>query len=772
MLHSFLSSMSGSGGSDASKSYDGEASNYSTLPAAAAANNNHIYLVSTTSGNNQAGFYKSNGSSWVYVGHDHDSLDDIAEGSTNKHFTQTNKTKLDGIEEGAEVNVNADWSSSSGASQILNKPTDITDLSSHTATELSDISSSGSGVIITSAERTKLNNIAENAEVNVQSDFNQSDTNSDDFIKNKPTTNQLIDWTTQNQGSIDVSNLPSISLTTVQTAANESAQLGLTTQEGDVVVRSDQKKTYIRNSGSAGTMADFTLLETPTDAVTSVNGETGAVTVGNVTIQATDPTSSSAFASSKIILNNTNGRLFWLKSDNSRIYYSINDSYIDLSFSIASFSDNISTLTQLIGSGTFKAIGAITFSCAYNNGPPTSAIVKEIQANPDLQVASNTGNSFTNTVAVPYPSSRGGSVRFRLTADGLTRTESTVTFQNNIKHGRTTKASGYNSADIVGLSGTDLSDDHTRSEAITGTTSNTYIIFAHPAAYATLHSSRGFYYNSYLAGFESPTTVSVTNSAGYTEDYKVYRSTIAGMANATLQTSTSALSYKNQIYYGASSATSLADQAAIKGLDSSLINNDHTRTFSYSGVSNEYIYLSVPSRLTDYNASGWKYNGELMSFTKQGGTINVQNPNGYTEAYETYRSDVLVIGNHSLITSTSAHSGALKVYYGKCNKNSSFTEADIEGLDNGVLTSDATQTWDAIQTSATHQYWAIALPTNLTSSGSLSFTDTGTGFAVGMSASSPETVSVTNIYGVTQNYYVYATNQQLGASTTITVRSS
>ena len=35
------------------------------------------------------------------------------------------QTKLDGIEEGAEVNVNADWNSTSGDSQILNKPTDL-----------------------------------------------------------------------------------------------------------------------------------------------------------------------------------------------------------------------------------------------------------------------------------------------------------------------------------------------------------------------------------------------------------------------------------------------------------------------------------------------------------------------------------------------------------------------------------------------------------------------------------------------------------------------
>jgi len=37
-------------------------------------------------------------------------------------MTGTDKTKLDGIASGAEVNVNADWSSVSGDSQILNKP--------------------------------------------------------------------------------------------------------------------------------------------------------------------------------------------------------------------------------------------------------------------------------------------------------------------------------------------------------------------------------------------------------------------------------------------------------------------------------------------------------------------------------------------------------------------------------------------------------------------------------------------------------------------------
>ena len=42
---------------------------------------------------------------------------------SSNDFTDAYQTKLEGIAAGAEVNVNADWNSSSGDSQILNKPT-------------------------------------------------------------------------------------------------------------------------------------------------------------------------------------------------------------------------------------------------------------------------------------------------------------------------------------------------------------------------------------------------------------------------------------------------------------------------------------------------------------------------------------------------------------------------------------------------------------------------------------------------------------------------
>ena len=72
-----------------------------------------------------------------------------------------------------------------------------------------------------------------------------------------------------------VLNVGAIALTTVQTAANQTAHLNLTAQEGDIVVRSDENKSYVHSGGTAGTMADYTLLLTPTDAVLSVTTTDG-----------------------------------------------------------------------------------------------------------------------------------------------------------------------------------------------------------------------------------------------------------------------------------------------------------------------------------------------------------------------------------------------------------------------------------------------------------------------------------------------------------------
>ena len=98
------------------------------------------------------------------------------------------------------------------------------------------------------------------------------------------TTNSLIDWTAADAGDIHLTNLPAIAITSIHSASSEVMQLALVTQEGDVVVRTDENQTYIKNSGVNGTMSDFTLLATPTDAVTSVDGATGVITLNHDTL--------------------------------------------------------------------------------------------------------------------------------------------------------------------------------------------------------------------------------------------------------------------------------------------------------------------------------------------------------------------------------------------------------------------------------------------------------------------------------------------------------
>jgi hypothetical protein len=79
-------------------------------------------------------------------------------------------------------------------------------------------------------------------------------------------------------GKLSSAYLPALSITDVNVVASEAEQLALTVQEGDMAVRADLNKSFVHNGGTAGTMADWQELLTPTDAVLSMFGRTGAVT--------------------------------------------------------------------------------------------------------------------------------------------------------------------------------------------------------------------------------------------------------------------------------------------------------------------------------------------------------------------------------------------------------------------------------------------------------------------------------------------------------------
>ena len=120
---------------------------------------------------------------------------DVSNAGSGIIISTAERSKLTGIAAGAEVNVNADWNATTGDALIANKPTlatvattgaysDITGTPT-SVTAFSDESNAGSGIIISTAERSKLTGIAAGAEANVNADWNA--TTGDALIANKPT---------------------------------------------------------------------------------------------------------------------------------------------------------------------------------------------------------------------------------------------------------------------------------------------------------------------------------------------------------------------------------------------------------------------------------------------------------------------------------------------------------------------------------------------------------------------------------------------------------
>ena len=80
------------------------------------------------------GIFGGNGVSVVYD----DDNNKITVSLSGEQLTATLLTKLNGIAEGAEVNVNPDWNATEGKAQILNKPS-VTELTNTTDLRQSEV---------------------------------------------------------------------------------------------------------------------------------------------------------------------------------------------------------------------------------------------------------------------------------------------------------------------------------------------------------------------------------------------------------------------------------------------------------------------------------------------------------------------------------------------------------------------------------------------------------------------------------------------------------
>jgi len=199
-------------------------------------------------------------------------------------------------------------------------------------------------------------------------------------------------------------------------------------------------------------------------------------------------------------------------------------------FSIATFTSNIGATPILISTGQWKAIGSISFSATYNNGPATNGYVSHSGwSNLTMSGVGYVGPTL-NTQTVDYPAV-GGYQQFTLNAtDGTDNSTSSLTYYfYNLRFWGVSIDTTYDESDVEGLASNELSNARAKTFTVTAATGE-YIVYAYPSRLGTATFTVG----GFGGGFEDPQTVSITNTNGYTENYYVYRSTQSGLGATTV----------------------------------------------------------------------------------------------------------------------------------------------------------------------------------------------------------------------------------------------
>jgi hypothetical protein len=88
-------------------------------------------------------------------------------------------------------------------------------------------------------------------------------------------------------GLVPTHHLPALAITTTQVVNSQANMLALTAQVGDVAVRTDVNKSFILTATPATTLGNWQELLTPTDAVLSVDGSTGAISLSGTYLNKT-----------------------------------------------------------------------------------------------------------------------------------------------------------------------------------------------------------------------------------------------------------------------------------------------------------------------------------------------------------------------------------------------------------------------------------------------------------------------------------------------------
>lgn len=175
----------------------------------------------------------------------------------------SNTSKLATIAQGAEVNVQSDWTqtNTSADDYIKNKPANLVQDANYVHTDNN----------FTTTLKNKLGGIESGAEVNVQADWSQTDTTADDYIKNKPTI------PTVNNATLTIQkNGTNVQTFTANSNTNKTANITVPTAVSELTNDSGYATTTQLNSG----------LATKQDTLTAGDN----IQINGNTISATDTT--------------------------------------------------------------------------------------------------------------------------------------------------------------------------------------------------------------------------------------------------------------------------------------------------------------------------------------------------------------------------------------------------------------------------------------------------------------------------------------------------
>tara|TARA_R100001463_G_scaffold16888_2_gene43568 strand:- start:2586 stop:3839 length:1254 start_codon:yes stop_codon:yes gene_type:complete len=358
-------------------------------------------------------------------------------------------------------------------------------------------------------------------------------------------------------------------------------------------------------------------------------------------------------------------------------------------FTIADFDMNDSTSPQLIGTGSWKAIGELQFTASYNNGPPdgfngSAEGAPKIQGFVDGSVSSSydmfpLSSSFTlgtNPMIITYPPSPNDDIRFKLFASAGSDTSDDFTdqriyFRNQFVYGELSKNNGFNQADIRTLAAANsiTGTDTTRTLSGLSIGSSNHLAFAHRTGdtnvtqvYCGNNPNRlTVAMDRTDATTKTPLreTVSYLNTAGYTENYFVYASKEQNIdAHSTTFVTSTNNQIRNYIYWGTGSSWT-NNEASVEALTNKNTSYDDGsvtgNTLSVGSFTSQFVIVAIPARYgdndTDYQL---KDNSTNLPFSfNQQSDVTVTNAVGFQEDYSVYRStNLLTMTNATVLVDT------------------------------------------------------------------------------------------------------------------------